>query len=149
MSLMANLIFATEDENQISNIAPRGTAYSSSEKNSLWTPVKKINDGVHGKDTWEGWECAYPSVDKGQDTSNGFSNEHCGIDFGTSFFEVSYIKVNLGLHRLLGGQNIKYELKALVEGKWQTVATFKDSDTTPHNTEKHPTYEDVKKGFYA
>lgn len=143
LSTMANLAFATEAENQISNIAPQGVSYSSSEKNSLWTPVKNINDGVLGQDTWEGWECAYPTVQKGQDTSKGFSGEYCGIDFDDKFFEVSSVKLSLGIHRLLGGQNMKYELKALVEGKWQTVATFMDSDTTPHNTEKHPTYEDV------
>ena len=143
LTLTANYSFADEVENQISNIAPNGVAYSSSEKNSLWTPVKKINDGVHGKDTWEGWECAYPTVEKGQDTSKGFSDEYCGIDFASKFYEVSEVKINLGIHRLLGGQNMKYELKALVEGKWQTVATFMDSDTTPYNKEKYPTYEDV------
>ncbi len=143
LSVFANLAFATEIENQITNIASQGVAYSSSEKNSLWTPVKTINDGVYGSQTWEGWECAYPTVQKGQDTSKGFDNEYCGIDFGTKFFAVSEVKVNLGIHRLLGGQNMSYGLMALVEGKWQTVATFKDSDTTPHNTEKYPTYEDV------
>lgn len=141
LSGLANIAFAEETE--ITNIASNGVAYSSSEKNSLWTPVKTINDGVYGSQTWEGWECAYPTVQKGQDTSKGFDNEYCGIDFGTKFFAVSEVKVNLGIHRLLGGQNMSYELMALVEGKWQTVATFKDSDATPHDTQKYPTYEDV------
>ena len=142
LSLFANLSFANEVENQISNIATQGIAYSSSEKNSLWTPAKTINDGV-SEGTWEGWECAYPTVQKGQDTSFGFSNEYCGIDFSTKFFEISEVKISLGIHRLLGGQNMKYELKALVEGDWKTVVTFRDSDTTPHDTEKYPTYEDI------
>ena len=142
LSGLINIAFATETEQLLNNIAPRGTAYSSSEKNSLWTPAKTINDGV-SEGTWEGWECAYPTVSKGQDTSNGFLNEYCGIDFGTDFFEISSVRISLGIHRLLGGQNAKYELNALVNGKWQTVATFMDSDTTPHNTEKHPTYEDI------
>lgn len=144
LSGLVNIVFATETEiiNEITNVAPQGIAYSSSEKNSLWTPAKTINDGVHGSKTWEGWECAYPTVEKGQNTSAGFNNEYCGINFDTKFFEISEIKICLGLHTLLGGQNAKYEVLALVEGKWQTVASFEDKDTIPYD-EKYSNYEDV------
>ena len=59
-------VFANEaTEGGLSNVAPLGIAYSSSEKNSLWTPPKSINDAKYD---WHGWECRYPSVSADQDT---------------------------------------------------------------------------------
>ena len=83
LSLTVNFVFAEEVENEITNIAPKGVAYSSSEKNSLWTPVESVINGKYGgvDGEWQGWECAYPEVSVGQDTSNGFSGEFFGINF--------------------------------------------------------------------
>ncbi len=130
---MSTLSFATQEE--LVNIAPNGLAYASSEKNTRWTPVIALNDGAYSSDTWQGWECAYPTVQKGQDTSKGFDGEYCGIRFDNGkYYEIHQIKLNLGLHPSLGGQNMKYTIECLVDGQWVTVLEFKDESISGYNS---------------
>ncbi len=134
LSNMTIIITAQETEqesNEITNISPLGTAYCTSEKNSLWTPAKSLIDGLYGTQDWHGWECAYPEVAVGQDTSAGFSGEFCGIKFENDYYEISQIKMNIGLHTLCGGQNATYTIQALVDGKWQDIAVLKDEQAVP------------------
>ncbi|MBO5313650.1 MAG: discoidin domain-containing protein [Clostridia bacterium] len=135
LSGLSTVAFATETaEEELTNVAltENAMAYTTSEKNTLWTPVKSIRDGKHNTDTWQGWECRYPEIIYGSDTSAGFSGEYCGIKFTKSeYYEISKININLGLHSALGGQNPHYLVQFLVEGVWTTVAEFNDSDTTP------------------
>ena len=163
ISLMLSLIFlfsslsmlvyadGTVEEEELTNIAMVENAlpYASSEKNTLWTPAKALNDGAKSADTWQGWECQYPDIVYGSDTSKGFSGEYCGIKFTKSeYYEISKINLNLGMHAAMGGQNPHYVVQCLVEGVWVTVAEFNDSDTKPVSYE---TYEDAMandKSFY-
>lgn len=132
-------VMATEEE--LTDIASNGVAYSTSEKNTLWTPSKALNDGKYEKDTWQGWECAYPDVTPGANTASGFFGEYCGVKFtNKEYYEIYEIKFNLGLHSALGGQNAKYEVQFLVEGVWITVGTFKDENAKPKS---YDTYEDA------
>ncbi len=145
LSNLAMHISATEPEqgtNEIANIAPNGIPYCTSEKNSLWTPAKSMINGLYGTDDWHGWECAYPEVTIGQDTSNGFSGEFCGIKFEQSYYEISEIKMNIGLHTLCGGQNATYTIQALVDGKWQQIAVLKDEEAVP-TSDKYADYNAV------
>ena len=134
--------FAEETSEEIANISPLGTAYCTSEKNSLWTPAKSISDGLYGTEDWHGWECKYPDVAVGQDTSAGFSGEFCGIKFDENYYRVEEIKMNIGLHTKAGGQNAKYTIQALVDGKWQDVAILMDDDATP-TSDKYADYNAV------
>lgn len=149
LSLALSIIFllssftfsAFAEGEELSNISSNGIGYATSEKNTLWTPSKALNDGKYSKDTWQGWECGYPEVTPGANTAGGFSGEHCGIKFNNrQYYEIHEVKINLGLHSALGGQNVKYEVQCLVEGVWITVATFKDSDTKPL---AYASYEDA------
>ena len=120
LSLTVNFVFAEDVENPISNIAPKGTAYSSSEKNSLWTPVESVINGRYGgvNGEWQGWECAYPEVGVGQDTSNGFSGEYFGINFKSKCYDIYEIRMNIGLHTLAGGQNATYTIEAFENSEY-------------------------------
>lgn len=143
---LSMLAFAAESEKiieEITNISPLGTPYCTSEKNSLWTPVKTIINGKYGTDDWQGWECKYPTVEPGQDTSKGFSGEYCGIKFDESYYLISEVKLNIGLHTKLGGQNCTYTVKALVDGKWVDVATARDDMATPTESDKYADYSAV------
>ena len=144
LSVMSIPVFAqettgeTQDENtesaELTNVALAESAlpYASSEKNTLWTPASALNDGKYSKDTWQGWECGYPDIIYGSDTSAGFSGQYCGIKFlNREYYEISEIYINLGLHAAMGNQNPNYLVQCLVEGVWVTVAEFKDSDTKP------------------
>ena len=144
LSLFANLTVATETEDQITNIAPKGVAYSSSEKNSLWTPVDSVINGKYGgvNGEWQGWECAYPEVSLDQDTSCGFSGEFFGIDFRRQCYDIHEIKMNIGLHTLAGGQNATYTIQALVEGKWEQIVVLKDDQAVPTDS-KYADYNAV------
>lgn len=145
LSNMSAIIFAQETEqetNEITNISPLGMPYCTSEKNSLWTPAKSLIDGLYGTQDWHGWECAYPEVSIGQDTTKGFSGEFCGIKFENDYYEISEIKMNIGLHTLCGGQNATYTIQALVDGKWQEVAVLKDEMAVP-TSEKYADYNAV------
>ncbi len=144
LTLMANFAFADEVENEITNIAPNGTAYSSSEKNSLWTPVDSVINGKYGgvDGEWQGWECAYPEVSPGQDTSNGFSGDYFGINFKKQCYDIYEIKMNIGLHTLAGGQNATYTIQALVDGMWQDIVVLKDDQAIP-TSEKYADYSAV------
>ena len=145
LSLTVNFVFAEEVENPISNIAPKGTAYSSSEKNSLWTPVESVVNGRYGgvNGEWQGWECAYPEVGVGQDTSNGFSGEYFGINFKSKCYDIYEIRMNIGLHTLAGGQNATYTIEALVDGMWKQVVVLKDDQAIPTDSEKYADYNAV------
>lgn len=145
LTLMANFAFADEVENQITNFAPKGVAYSSSEKNSLWTPVESVINGKYGgvDGEWQGWECAYPEVSVGQDTSNGFSGDYFGIDFKSRFYDIYEIKMNIGLHTLAGGQNATYTFEALIEGKWEQFVVLKDDQAIPTDSAKYADYNAV------
>ena len=145
LTLMANYAFADDTENQITNFAPKGVAYSSSEKNSLWTPVESVINGKYGgvDGEWQGWECAYPEVSVGQDTSNGFSGDYFGIDFKSRFYDIYEIKMNIGLHTLAGGQNATYTFEALIEGKWEQFVILKDDQAVPTDSEKYADYNAV------
>lgn len=125
LALVPLAVFADEaTEGELSNVAPLGIAYSSSEKNSLWTPPKSINDAKYD---WHGWECHYPSVSADQDTSMGFSGEYCGVKFlNRTYYEIYEIDMCIGLHSLCGHQNAKYTIECLVEGSWVKVAEVKD-----------------------
>ena len=71
----------------------------------------------------------------------GFSGEYCGIKFlNKEYYEIYEIKMNAGLHNLFGGQNTKYTVEALVEGVWQEIAVFYDSDFTPQS---YASYEEA------
>ncbi|MBQ4510852.1 MAG: discoidin domain-containing protein [Clostridia bacterium] len=144
LTFMANLSFAEEVENEITNIAPNGTAYCTSEKNSLWTPVDSVINGKYGGDDgeWQGWECAYPEVSPGQDTSMGFSGDYFGINFKKQCYDIYEIKMNIGLHTLAGGQNATYTIQALVDGLWQDVVVLKDDQAVP-TSEKYADYNSV------
>ena len=134
-----------EETIELENISPLGVAYCTSEKNSLWTPVKSMINGKYGgvDGEWQGWECAYPEVSVGQDTSNGFSGEFCGIKFDETYYEIYSLKMNIGIHTLCGGQNATYTVQALVAGKWQDIVILKDDQAVPTNTEKYSCYDDV------
>ena len=121
----------SEESEEIRNISPLGVAYCTSEKNSLWTPAKSLIDGLYGTEDWHGWECAYPNVVVGQDTSAGFSGEFCGIKFENDYYEIFETKMNIGLHTLCGGQNATYTIQALIDGKWQQIAVLKDEQAVP------------------
>ena len=144
VSLMTNFVFANEEENQITNIAPKGLAYSSSEKNSLWTPAESVINGKYGgvDGEWQGWECAYPEVSTGQDTSNGFSGEYFGINFKNQCYDIYEMRMNIGLHTLAGGQNATYTIQALVEGVWEDVVVLKDDQAVP-TSDKYADYNAV------
>lgn len=145
LSNMTAIIVAQEleqESNEITNISPLGMPYCTSEKNSLWTPAKSLIDGLYGTQDWHGWECAYPEVILGQDTSNGFSGEFCGIKFENDYYEISEIKMNIGLHTLCGGQNATYTIQALVDGKWHEVAVLKDEMAKP-TSDKYADYNAV------
>lgn len=149
LSSMTVLVFAEDTaveggEEELTNVAgvENAIAYASSEKNTLWTPAKALNDGAKGSDTWQGWECKYPSIIYGQDTSDGFSGEYCGIKFtNKEYYEIYEINLNTGMHSAMGGQNAHYTVQCLVEGVWITVAEFSDSDTTPLSN--FTSYEDA------
>ena len=160
LSVMSVAVFAEdgagttqggEAADEITNVArvENALAYASSEKNTLWTPAAALNDGKLEKDTWQGWECKYPDIIYGSDTTAGFSGEYCGIKFlNKEYYEISEIYVNVGMHAAMGGQNPHYLVQCLVEGVWVTVAEFSDSDTTPTVTDsegnlKFSSYEDV------
>ena len=144
-------ISGEESETELTNVAlnENALAYGTSEKNTLWTPVVAIRDGQTSQDTWQGWECRYPDIIYGSDTSKGFSGEYCGIKFlNKEYYEIHKININLGLHAAMGGQNTHYTVQCLVEGVWVTVADFYDSDTTPVVTNsdgslKFSSYEDA------
>ena len=144
MSAFSVVSFAEEPiEEEIYNVARVENAlpYASSEKNTLWTPARALNDGLHNSDTWQGWECKYPNIISGSDTSKGFSGEYFGIKFtNKEYYEIHSININLGLHAAMGGQNAHFLVQCLVEGVWVTVAEFSDSDTTPVS---FSSYEDV------
>lgn len=136
LSCFSTVSLASETENQeeLTNIArvENALAYATSEKNTLWTPVVALNDGNYSKDTWQGWECGYPDIIYGSDTSKGFSGQYCGIKFTNSeYYEISSMYFNLGMHAAMGGQNAHYTVQCLVEGVWITVAEFSDSDAKP------------------
>lgn len=144
LSCFATVSFASETEveneikDEITNVAlvENALAYTTSEKNTLWTPVVALNDGKYSKDTWQGWECGYPNIIYGSDTSNGFSGQYCGIKFTNSeYYEISSMYFNLGMHSAMGGQNAHYTVQFLVEGVWVTVAEFSDSDAKPISTD--------------
>ena len=148
LSCMPFVVFAndtgeTEETDVISNVAlnESALAYSSSEKNTLWTPAAALNDGKYSKDTWQGWEVGYPEIIYGSDTSAGFSGQYYGIKFRNSeYYEISNIYINMGLHAAMGGQNAHFVVQCLVEGVWVTVKEFSDSDTKPLD---YDTYEDA------
>ena len=143
---LSTLAFAEEVEQEISeitNISPLGTPYCTSEKNSLWTPVKTIINGKYGTEDWQGWECKYPVVEPNQDTSLGFSGEYCGISFDDEYYEISSIKLNIGLHTKIGGQNCTYTVKALIDGKWVDIATARDDMAIPTDSSKYADYNAV------
>lgn len=160
LSCMSMLAYAAEtdeggektDENQeLSNIALVESAlpYASSEKNTLWTPAAALNDGDKSADTWQGWECAYPNIIYGSDTSKGFSGDYCGIKFlNREYYEITKMYVNLGLHAAMGGQNPHYVAQCLVEGVWVTVAEFNDSDTKPLAYENYADAMENDTSFY-
>ena len=131
----------TPDPNALTNIAPNGVGYSTSEKHSSWTPPSSLNNGKTNADDWHGWECLYPKVAPGQNTSEGFSGEYCGIKFlNQEYYEIHEIKINAGLHALCGGQNTKYTVMALIEGKWEEIGVFYDEDFKP---QAYESYEDA------
>lgn len=142
----------TEEKEELYNVAygnPNAMSYASSEKNTLWTPAAALNDGKKSADTWQGWECAYPNIIYGANTSAGFSGEYCGIKFkNRQYYEIHEIHFNIGLHSAMGGQNPHYLVQCLVEGVWVTVGEFNDSDTIPCVTNsdgslKFSSYEDA------
>lgn len=150
LALIPLAVFADDEANdELTNVAPAGIAYSSSEKNSLWTPPKSINDATYD---WHGWECSYPSVRANQDTSAGFSGEYCGIKFmNRTYYEIYEINMCIGLHNLCGYQNAKYTIEFLVEGAWVKVAEVMDdqafdivkSDDGKGNIEYYDSYLDA------
>ena len=148
LSCMPLAIFAEEndggvEEEEIYNVTQNDSAraYSSSEKNSLWTPAGSLIDGKFSKDTWQGWEVGYPTIIYGSDTSAGFSGQYCGVKFrNKEYYEIHDIYINLGLHAAMGGQNAHFKVDFLVEGVWVTVKEFNDSDTKPLAYES---YEDA------
>ncbi len=150
LALIPFTVFANEDtDEEITNVAPLGMAYSSSEKNSLWTPPKSINDDKYD---WHGWECLYPNVSADQDTSAGFNGEYCGIKFlNRKYYEIHEINMCIGLHSLCGHQNARYTIEFLVEGAWVKVAEVKDeqavdivkSDNGKGNIEYYESYLDA------
>ena len=128
ISGLTMLVSAEGEQSEITNIAPKGLAYCTSMKHSIWTPPNSINDGV--PNDWHGWEPEYPKIEPGQDTSAGFSGEYCGIKFlNREYYEISEIHMHLGLHAQYK-QNVTYKIQALVEGEWQDVVTFTDSECT-------------------
>ena len=147
LALVPMTAFAEENNegegtgNELTNIAPNGVGYSTSEKHSSWTPPSSLNNGKTNADDWHGWECLYPKVAPGQNTSAGFSGEYCGIKFlNKEYYEIHEIKINAGLHALFGGQNTKYTVNALIEGEWKTIAEFHDADFKP---QAYDSYEDA------
>lgn len=131
------------EKEELYNVArvENALAYASSEKNTLWTPSVALNDGKYSKDTWQGWECRYPDIIYGADTSAGFSGQYFGIKFtNKEYYEISEIYINLGLHAAMGHQNTKFTVQCLVEGMWVTVSEFYDSDTKPL---EYDSYEDA------
>ena len=160
LSCLPMATFANEleenDENQESTENQEGTealelynvtqsenalAYSSSEKNTLWTPAGALIDGKYSKDTWQGWEVGYPDIVYGTDTSAGFSGQYYGVKFrNKEYYEIHDIYINLGLHAAMGGQNAHFVVQFLVEGVWVTVFEFSDSDTKPLS---YDSYEDA------
>ena len=124
-------------------------AYASSEKNTSWTPSAALNDGAYSKDTWQGWECRYPDIIYGADTSAGFSGQYFGIKFtNKEYYEISEIYINLGLHAAMGKQNAKFTVQCLVEGMWVTVKEFHDSDTKPISYENYTEAMEKDTSFY-
>ena len=130
-----------QEESELTNIAPNGMAYCTSLKNSDWTPPSSINNGKGYADDWHGWEPEYPSVPDGMNTKDGFSGEYVGIKFlNREYYEIHEFRFSASLHALLGGQNTHYTIEALVEGVWQKIGEFYDSDMTPKN---YASYEDA------
>lgn len=135
MSCMSILCVADEVEGELTNIAPNGLAYCSSMKHSGWTPPNTINDGKDND--WPGWEPKYPTIEPGENTSLGFSNEYCGIKFlNKEYYEIHSLNITAGMHALYK-QNAKYEVKALIEGEWITIATFKDDQLNPQGYDSY------------
>lgn len=131
---------STEEPHNVA-LVENALPYASSEKNTLWTPSVALNDGKYSKDTWQGWECRYPDIIYGADTSAGFSGQYFGIKFtNKEYYEISEIYINLGLHAAMGHQNAKFTVQCLVEGMWVTVKEFHDSDTQPLS---YDSYEDA------
>lgn len=138
-SFAAPTAFAEEEPvTELENVAIKGLGYCSSMKNSDWTPPSTINDGV--SNDWPGWEPAYPNVPPTMNTSEGFDGEYCGVKFlNNEYYEISKINVVLGLHAQYT-QNPTYTVKALVEGEWKEIATFKDEDAKPRS---YASYQDA------
>ena len=131
--VVEELYNVTQSENAI--------PYSSSEKNTLWTPSTALIDGKYSKDTWQGWEVGYPDIIYGSDTSAGFSGQYYGVKFtNKEYYEIHDIYINMGLHAAMGGQNAHFTVQFLVEGVWVTVFEFSDSDTKPL---AYDSYEDA------
>ena len=138
ISCMSILCVAEESSNELANIATNGLAYCSSMKHSGWTPPNTINDGK--ANDWPGWEPKYPTIEPGENTSLGFSGEYCGIKFlNKEYYEIHSINITAGMHALYR-QNTVYEIKALIEGEWITIKTFKDDQMKPDSYEN---YEDA------
>ncbi len=131
-SCFTMVVLAEEEEpskypDGLENVALNGLAYCSTMKNSNWTPPNSINNGLTYLDDWHGWEPKYPTIQPGQDTSNGFKGEYCGIKFlDRKYYEISEIRMSIGLHSQYG-QNVTYTIEALVEGKWELITTLSDS----------------------
>ena len=149
LSCMPFAIFANEvsgeETEELYNVTTSDSAlaYSSSEKNTLWTPASALIDGKYSKDTWQGWEVGYPDIIYGSDTSAGFSGQYFGVKFtNKEYYEIHDVYINLGLHAAMGGQNTHFVVQFLVEGVWVTVKEFSDSDTKPLS---YDTYEDAMK----
>ena len=127
-------------------------AYASSEKNTLWTPSVALNDGKYNNGTqsnWQGWECGYPDIIYGADTSAGFSGQYFGIKFtNKEYYEISEMYFNTGLHAAMGHQNAKFTVQCLVEGMWVTVKEFYDSDTKPVSYESYEEAMEKDTSFY-
>ena len=140
-----------EETVELTNVAQNESAlaYATSEKNTLWTPAGSLIDGKYSKDTWQGWECAYPNIIYGSDTSAGFSGDYFGVKFlNKEYYEIHEIYINLGLHAAMGNQNAKFKVQLLVEGVWVTVKEFSDSDTKPLAYESYEEAMEKDTSFY-
>lgn len=143
MAVFADEIGDSGETDELYNVtkSENALAYSSSEKNTLWTPAASLIDGKYSDDTWQGWEVGYPDIIYGSDTSAGFSGQYYGVKFrNKEYYEIHDIYINMGLHAAMGGQNAHFTVQFLVEGVWVTVFEFSDSDTKPLAYES---YEDA------
>lgn len=156
MAMLTVVTFAQDEDSmenneELTNIArvENSVPYATSEKNTLWTPARALNDGAKSEDTWQGWECRYPDITYVNDTSAGFMGEYCGIKFlNREYYEIYQININLGLHAAMGGQNVHYTVQCLVEGVWETVLEFNDSDTQPLGYESYQEAMEKDTSFY-